>query len=82
MVSETIGGALGSQAVLGQRISEHFPPGGEDELNYGGVPMAPLIFQDDVIHITHGIKEARLARYISLDRSNFVIYIYVKHCCA
>ena len=78
----TIGGALGSQAVLDERISEHFPPGGEDELNYGGVPLAPLIFPDDVIHITHGIKEARLARYISLDRSNFVIYIYVKQCCA
>ena len=57
----TIGGALGSQAVLDERISEHFPPGGEDELNYGGVPMAPLIFKDDLLHSTLGVTEARRA---------------------
>ena len=30
-------------------------------MNYGDIPLAPLIFQDDVIHTVQGIKEARLA---------------------
>ena len=46
----TIAGALGSQAVLDEGISEYFPPGNRDELNYGTVPMAPFLFQDDLIH--------------------------------
>ena len=57
----TIGGALGSQAVLDEGISGQFAPGGGDELNYGGVPMAPLLFQDDLLHCTEGVKEARIA---------------------
>ena len=57
----TIGGALDSQAVLDEGISEQFSPGGGDELNYGGVPMAPLMFQDDLIHSTEGVKQARIA---------------------
>ena len=36
-------------------------PGGEDEVTYGSVPLAPLIFQDDVLHAADGIKEARIA---------------------
>ena len=47
--------------MLDEDISKHFAPGGEDEINYGIVPMAPLIFQDDVIHCVGGLKEARLA---------------------
>ena len=34
---------------------------GEDEMTYGSVPMAPVIFQDDVLHAAGGIKEARNA---------------------
>ena len=50
-----------SQAVLDEGISGAFVPGGQDEMNYGSVPMSPLIFQDDVIHGAGGIKEARIA---------------------
>ena len=50
-----------SQAVLDEGISEQFAPGGEDELTYGSVPMAPVIFQDDILHAAEGIKEARIA---------------------
>ena len=50
----TLGGALVSQAVLDQGISEQFAPGGGDELTYGSVPIAPFIFQDDVIHGAEG----------------------------
>ena len=57
----TLGGALVSQAVLDEGISEQFAPGGEDEMTYGSVPMAPVIFQDDVLHAAGGIKEARNA---------------------
>ena len=42
----TIGGALGSQAVLDEGARQNFTPGGLDEMNYGLVPMGPLIFQD------------------------------------
>ena len=57
----TLGGALVSQAVLDEGISEEFAPGGEDELTYGSVPLAPLLFQDDVLHAAEGVKEARSA---------------------
>ena len=57
----TIGGALGSQAVLDNGVSEYFPPGSGDEVNYGTIAMAPLLFQDDIIHSTGGISAARKA---------------------
>ena len=41
--------------------AEHFPPGGGDEMTYGSVPLAPLLFMDDIIHGAHGIEAARLA---------------------
>ena len=63
----TIGGALGSQAVLDNGVSEYFPPGGGDELNYGTTAMAPLLFQDDLIHSTGGIRAARLAN-VRIDK--------------
>ena len=63
----TIGGALGSQAVLDNGVSEYFPPGGEDELNYGTIAMAPLLFQDDLIYSTGGIRAARMAN-VRIDR--------------
>ena len=57
----TLGGALVSQAVLDEGMSEQFLPGGEGELEYGEVPLAPFIFQDDVIHGVGGLEEAREA---------------------
>ena len=50
-----------SQGVLDQGISEHFPPGGGDEMIYGKVPLAPLIFMDDLIHGAGSIEDARIA---------------------
>ena len=44
--------------MIDQGISEHFPPRGGDELIYGSVPMAPLIFMDDVMHGAVGVEEA------------------------
>ena len=37
----TIGGALGSQAVLDERISEHFPPGGGGRVELWGGAYGP-----------------------------------------
>jgi hypothetical protein len=56
-----MGGALVSQGVLDHGISEHFPPGGRDEMTYGKVPLAPLIFMDDLIHGAGSISDARIA---------------------
>ena len=55
----TIGGALVSQAVLDSALMEQFQPGGEEELNYGTVKMAPLVFQDDFLHASDEIEKAR-----------------------
>jgi hypothetical protein len=57
----TIAGALISQAVLDDAVQEHFKPGGEGELSYGRVDLAPLLFQDDIIHGVAGLTEAREA---------------------
>ena len=51
----TIGGALVSQAVLDDGIQEHFEPGGQGELRYGDVLMAPVLFQDDILHGVDGV---------------------------
>ena len=57
----TIGGALVSQAVLDEGVKDHFSPGNEDELNYGSVEMGPCMFQDDLIHASKSVKNARKA---------------------
>jgi hypothetical protein len=57
----TIGGALVSQAVLDEGIREQFTPGGPEELSYGGVDLAPLLFQDDFLHGAEGLPQAREA---------------------
>ena len=57
----TMGGALVSQAVLDEGAKEHFKPGNEDELMYGNVPMAPCLFQDDIIHGAKDVAKARVA---------------------
>lgn len=46
---------------------QEFAPGGEDELKYGDVPLAPLIFQDDILHGVCDEKEARNAN-LKIDR--------------
>ena len=57
----TIGGALVSQAVLDDGVMQHFTPGGDNELWYGEVPMAPVMLQDDLMHGAKGAIEARSA---------------------
>ena len=57
----TMGGALVSQGVLDDAVQEHFQPGGEEELEYGGVQLAPLMFQDDFLQGTGRLEEARRA---------------------
>ena len=55
----TMGGSLISQAVLSDGVSEHFTPGGPDEVEYGTVPLAPFMYMDDLIHGVPGIAQAR-----------------------
>ena len=55
----TIGGARVSQAVLDDGIQQKFQPGSEEELRYGSVPLAPVLWQDDVLHGVEGMKQAR-----------------------
>ena len=63
----TLGGAIVSQAVLDEGVSEHFIPGGEDELQYGSVPIAPFMYQDDLIHGVIGIEQGRRGN-IKMDK--------------
>ena len=55
----TLGGTLLSQAVLDDGVREQFPPGGPGELDYGTIPMAPCLFQDDLTHIVGDLPFAR-----------------------
>ena len=56
-----LGGALVSQAVLDEAVIENLPPGGTFQLEYGDVPLAPLMWLDDVLNSTKRLKEAREA---------------------
>ena len=58
----TVGGALVSQAVLDEGTKELFVPGDKNEINYGSVPMAPCLFQDDIIHGANDLEKALSAR--------------------
>ena len=55
----TIAGALVSQAVLDDGVSDHFTPGDKLHATYGSVPLAPFMFQDDLLNLTEGISQAR-----------------------
>ena len=44
-----LGGALVSQAVLDDGVMEHLAPGGELQMEYGDVPLAPLMWMDDMM---------------------------------
>ena len=56
----TMGGALASQASLDDGIYRQFH-GSQEELQYGSVPLSPLIFQDDLPECSPGVVEARSA---------------------
>ena len=56
-----IGRALVSQAVLDEGVTEHLPPGGDIQAEYGDVPLAPLLWMDDIINSSIGIQETRIA---------------------
>ena len=45
--------------MLDDGAMEHFPPGGELQLEYGSVPLAPFMFQDDLLNGTEGLAQAR-----------------------
>jgi hypothetical protein len=63
----TLAGALISQAVLDDGVIAEFSPGGLGEPGepgqpmYGTVPMAPVIFQDDLQNSSENIIQARFA---------------------
>ena len=81
----TIGGALVSQAVLDEAVMAHFTPGEEGEVGYGDIPIAPMMFMDDLIHGSKGSKEARMscvkvnklmkerALHLNQDKSTYII---------
>ena len=52
------GGALVSQAVLDDGIMEHLPSGGELQLEYGDVPLATLMWMDDMMKTTESLEKA------------------------
>ena len=55
----TLGGALISQAVLDEGVMAHIPPGGDLQLEYGSVPLAPVMFQDDLADTSDSLAKAR-----------------------
>lgn len=57
----TLGGAIVSQAVLDEWVMEHFTPGEEGQLKYGQVPLAPMMFMEDLLNGSEGLNQARLA---------------------
>ena len=54
-----LGGALVSQAVLDEGVMEHLAPGGELQMEYGDVPLAPLMWMDDVMNPAESLDKAR-----------------------
>ena len=59
----TLGGALISQAVLDEGVMSQFTPGEEGQPAYGSIPMAPVMFQDDLANSSEGILQARAASF-------------------
>ena len=55
----TLGGALISQAVLDEGVMAQFPPGGPLQVDYGTVPLAPVMFQDDLADCSDSLDNAR-----------------------
>ena len=69
----TLGGTLISQAVLDEGVMDQFPPGGELQMNYGTVPLAPLMFQDDLADSSENWAKA--------SETNKRVYFIVKQHC-
>ena len=42
-------------------VTQQFPPAGKLQIEYGNVPMAPLLFMDDIQNAAPGLEEARKA---------------------
>ena len=57
----SIGGSLISQAVLDNGVAGEFSPGEPGQPVYGAVPMAPVMFQDDLLNSSESLIQARLA---------------------
>ena len=53
-----VGGALASSLNIDEEINAHFETS-ESEISYGSIRLQPLSFQDDVIRICAGRKEAQ-----------------------
>ena len=54
-----IGGALVSQAVLDDGVMEHIVPGGDLQMEYGDVPLAPVMWIDDILNSADCLETAR-----------------------
>ena len=80
-----LGGALVSQANLDDGVMEHLSPGGVLQMEYGDVPLAPLLWMDDVLKTTLSLDIARKTnlkvnillkqRALSLNRKKSVVII-------
>ena len=47
---------FGLKRFLTYGTKELFFPGDKNKINHGGVPMAPCLFQDDIIHGAKDLK--------------------------
>ena len=55
----TLAGALISQAVLDDGVMDNFSPGEEGLWSYGSVPLAPVMWQDDLCCGNESLEAAR-----------------------
>ena len=54
-----LGGALVRQGVLDESVMENLPLGEPSQIEYGDVPLAPLMWMDDFMSTTDSIEKAR-----------------------
>ena len=45
--------------MLDKAVMENFPPGGELQLEYGDVPLAPFLWIDDIMNGAEGLDQVR-----------------------
>ena len=45
-----------------EELMENFDPGDDLQVKYGSVPMAPFMFQDDILNVVEGLIQARIAK--------------------
>ena len=53
-----LAGALVSQEVLDDGVMKHLPPGRELQMEYGDVPLAQLVWIDDVMKTSETLEQA------------------------